>query len=211
MVTLFPSAGTRLCKYLFINSRQAFQNPPRHSLLRTTTYWHPAIPTLARRRRPHLPASNYSISPFLLLQSQRRFAARGRVRPSAGRAQPFLDPTSTSFLLHVAIMSSRKLGGGRILGSGKGLAPPTPPSAPRVGSPLAPSESTVSMASSSLSPPPSAGLPPLGQDIGVSITVGVPGKGGPVDSAGLVCPICNEEMVSLDCYCNNRVANDPFR
>ncbi|KAH7022249.1 FYVE zinc finger-domain-containing protein [Ilyonectria destructans] len=94
-------------------------------------------------------------------------------------------------------MSSRKLGGGRILGSGKGLAPPTPPSAPRVGSPLAPSESTVSMASSSLSPPPSTGLPPLGQDIGVSITVGVPGKGGPVDSAGLVCPICNEEMMTL--------------
>lgn len=94
-------------------------------------------------------------------------------------------------------MSSRKLGGGRILGSGKGLAPPTPPSAPRVGSPLAPSESTVSMASSSLSPPPSAGLPPLGQDIGVSITVGVPGKGGPVDSTGLVCPICNEEMMTL--------------
>lgn len=108
-------------------------------------------------------------------------------------------------------MSSRKLGGGRILGSGKGLAPPTPPSAPRVGSPLAPSESTVSMASSSLSPPPSAGLPPLGQDIGVSITVGVPGKVGPVDSAGLVCPICNEEMVSLDCHYNSRVAKDPFR
>ncbi|KPM37322.1 hypothetical protein AK830_g9222 [Neonectria ditissima] len=96
--------------------------------------------------------------------------------------------------------SSRRLGGGRILGSGKGLAPPTPPGgAPRVGSPLAPSESTVSMASSSLSPPASAGLalPQRGQDLGVSITVGVPGKGGPVDSAGLVCPICNEEMMTL--------------
>ncbi|KAK7424820.1 carboxypeptidase Y-deficient [Neonectria magnoliae] len=92
--------------------------------------------------------------------------------------------------------SSRRLGGGRILGSGKGLAPPTPPGAPRVGSPLAPSESTASMASSS---PVSAavGWPQRGQDLGVSITVGVPGKGGPVDSAGLVCPICNEEMMTL--------------
>lgn len=93
-------------------------------------------------------------------------------------------------------MSGRKLGGGRILGNGKGLAPPTPPSsALRVGSPLAPSESTVSIGSSSMSPPASSEMPDLDQTIGVSITVGASGKGGPVDAGGLVCPICNEEMV----------------
>ncbi|KAM0430424.1 hypothetical protein ACHAPT_005770 [Fusarium lateritium] len=96
-------------------------------------------------------------------------------------------------------MSGRKLGGGRILGSGKGLAPPTPPNAnaPRVGSPLAASESTVSIGSSSISPPVSGIASDLtGQGIGDSISVGVQGKGGPVDGA-LVCPICSEEMMTL--------------
>lgn len=94
-------------------------------------------------------------------------------------------------------MSGRKLGGGRILGSGKGLAPPTPPNAnaPRVGSPLAASESTVSIGSSSISPPVSGIASELaGPAIGDSISVGVQGKGGSADGA-LVCPICNEEMV----------------
>ncbi|KAM5354279.1 hypothetical protein ACJ41O_000929 [Fusarium nematophilum] len=99
-------------------------------------------------------------------------------------------------------MSGRKLGGGRILGSGKGLAPPTPPNAnlnaPRVGSPLAASESTVSLASSSVSPPVSGILPGIGgQDIGESISVGVQGKGGAADGSALVCPICSEEMMTL--------------
>ncbi|KAL2682995.1 hypothetical protein Neosp_007457 [[Neocosmospora] mangrovei] len=95
-------------------------------------------------------------------------------------------------------MSGRKLGGGRILGSGKGLAPPTPPNAnaPRVGSPLAASESTVSIGSSSISPPVSGIASELaGPAIGDSISVGVQGK-GPADGA-LVCPICNEEMMTL--------------
>ncbi|UPL04013.1 hypothetical protein LCI18_014947 [Fusarium solani-melongenae] len=95
-------------------------------------------------------------------------------------------------------MSGRKLGGGRILGSGKGLAPPTPPNAnaPRVGSPLAASESTVSIGSSSISPPVSRIASELaGPAIGDSISVGVQGK-GPADGI-LVCPICNEEMMTL--------------
>lgn len=99
-------------------------------------------------------------------------------------------------------MSGRKLGGGRVLGSGKGLAPPTPPitNAPRVASPLAASESSISIASSSISPSIS-GIPPdiQGRDIGNSISVGAQGKGGPADGGALVCPICNEEMVW--CYC----------
>ncbi|KAF4994087.1 hypothetical protein FGRMN_6002 [Fusarium graminum] len=96
-------------------------------------------------------------------------------------------------------MSGRKLGGGRVLGSGKGLAPPTPPitNAPRVASPLAASESSISIASSSISPSIS-GIPPdiQVQDIENSISVGAQGKGGPADGA-LVCPICNEEMMTL--------------
>lgn len=37
----------------------------------------------------------------------------------------------------------------------------------------------------------------LNRDIGVPITVGVQVKGGPVDAGALVCPICNEEMMTL--------------
>lgn len=92
-------------------------------------------------------------------------------------------------------MSGRKLGGGRIFGTGKGLAPPTPPSAPRAISPFAPSESTVSLGSLSLSPSASGSLPDLGPDIGSSISVGAQAKRSGQDAAGLVCPICNEEMV----------------
>ncbi|KAF4981278.1 hypothetical protein FZEAL_2904 [Fusarium zealandicum] len=97
-------------------------------------------------------------------------------------------------------MSGRKLGGGRIFGSGKGLAPPTPPNAiaPRVGSPLAASESNISIDSSSASPPVSGISPDLpGQHIGDSISVGAQGKGGPADGGALVCPICTEEMMTL--------------
>lgn len=91
-------------------------------------------------------------------------------------------------------MSGRKLGGGRILGSGKGLAPPTPPNAPRIHSPLTPSESVTSIGSSSASPPVNGDLAVLGKDIGASISVGAQKNGGSSGS-GLVCPICTEEMV----------------
>ncbi|GJN79190.1 carboxypeptidase Y-deficient [Purpureocillium lilacinum] len=94
-------------------------------------------------------------------------------------------------------MSGRKLGGGRILGSGKGLAPPTPPTIPRSSSPLAPSESTVSIGSPSLSPDASGSLPDFSQDIGSSISVGAQSKGNAADASTLFCPICNEEMVTL--------------
>ncbi|ATY66422.1 vacuolar segregation (Pep7) [Cordyceps militaris] len=94
-------------------------------------------------------------------------------------------------------MSGRKLGGGRILGSGKGLAPP--PAAPRsrAPSPLAPSESTISISSSPLSPSMSGSLTGIGRDIGSSISVGAQPKAGLSSDGALVCPICSEEMVTL--------------
>ncbi|RCI08979.1 hypothetical protein L249_5019 [Ophiocordyceps polyrhachis-furcata BCC 54312] len=93
------------------------------------------------------------------------------------------------------LMSARRLGGGRILGNGKGLAPPTPPTgSSRSGSPFAPSESSASLGSISLSPPASGSLPDhLGHDIGSSISVEAQSR----DRAGLVCPICSEEMMTL--------------
>lgn len=91
-------------------------------------------------------------------------------------------------------MSGRKLGGGRILGSGRGLAPTV--SAARPSSPLPTSESTVSIGSSSISPPGTASLPDLSQDIGASISIGAQPKVGVTDPSNLVCPICNEAMVS---------------
>ncbi|KAJ6443222.1 vacuolar segregation protein (Pep7) [Purpureocillium lavendulum] len=94
-------------------------------------------------------------------------------------------------------MSGRKLGGGRILGNGKGLAPPTPPTVPRSSSPLAPSESTPSLGSPSLSPDASSSLPDFSQDIGSSISVGAQSKGNAGDASTLFCPICNEQMVTL--------------
>ncbi|KAG6007191.1 hypothetical protein E4U43_000350 [Claviceps pusilla] len=83
-------------------------------------------------------------------------------------------------------MSGRRLGGGRILGSGKGLAPPAPRAAPRSVSPLPPSESAVSMGSVSLSPPVSTGLSDLGQDIGSSISLGTQSNKHAASSTALV-------------------------
>ncbi|OLN81305.1 Vacuolar segregation protein PEP7 [Colletotrichum chlorophyti] len=93
-------------------------------------------------------------------------------------------------------MSGRKLGGGRILGSGKGLAPPTPPpiAHQRTPSPFAPSESTLSLNSSSASPPVSSPLPDFPQDLASNISVGGPSRSA-ATSSKLVCPICEEEMV----------------
>lgn len=99
-------------------------------------------------------------------------------------------------------MSGRKLGGGRILGSGKGLAPPSPAHHPRAASPFAPSESsTVSFHSrnltpSSLSSPSSGPLPDFNQDLASNINTAGPSDGASSDNR-LLCPICEEEMLTL--------------
>ncbi|KAK3949872.1 FYVE zinc finger-domain-containing protein [Pseudoneurospora amorphoporcata] len=124
-------------------------------------------------------------------------------------------------------MSGRKLGGGRILGNGKGLAPPTaaaaaaassPSASPTIAaaaihnravSPFAPSDSsTVSFVSpnstrDSISPSSSVPHPDIPQDLVSNVSLAGPSNGGG-QSAGvganngrLVCPICDEEMVTL--------------
>ncbi|KAK4148855.1 vacuolar segregation protein pep7 [Chaetomidium leptoderma] len=99
-------------------------------------------------------------------------------------------------------MSGRKLGGGRILGGGKGLAPPPPAHAPRAASPSAPSDSsTVSFHSRnstpvSLSPSSSSPLPGSSQDLASNITIAGPSNGASPRNK-LACPICEEEMVTL--------------
>lgn len=104
-------------------------------------------------------------------------------------------------------MSGRKLGGGRILGSGKGLAPPAPPASTaaailRSQSPFAPSEttSTPSLGSQNSAETPPISSSPLAdfaQDLTSNISLGGPSNGGTPAEAKLVCPICGDEMLTL--------------
>ncbi|KAK6386196.1 carboxypeptidase Y-deficient [Exophiala oligosperma] len=99
-------------------------------------------------------------------------------------------------------MSRRTIGGGRVLGSARTLGPPVPPPKPTSPLPshvLSPSDSTLSLntSESGASSPPSSDP----QDIAarVSLDHGGPDLSAAAAAAGdrLVCPICNEEMVTL--------------
>lgn len=99
-------------------------------------------------------------------------------------------------------MSKRTIGGGRVLGSGRTLGPPVPPPKPTSPLPahvLSPSASSLSLntSESEASTPPSSDP----QDIAarVSLDHGGPDLSVAAAAAGdrLVCPICNEEMVTL--------------
>ena len=88
-------------------------------------------------------------------------------------------------------MAGRKLGGGRILGSGKSLAPPTPSKHLKSSS-----DSTVSLNSEISSASPLA----LSENINdltsrVSLENGGGNRSITAATTKLVCPICNEEMV----------------
>ncbi|KAK3640628.1 carboxypeptidase Y-deficient [Elasticomyces elasticus] len=91
----------------------------------------------------------------------------------------------------------RSLGGGRVLGSGKSLAPPAPPSKQPVNNIglLSPSESSVSLNSQASSAPLSV------QNEDLASQVALDGHGSAQAAAAassrMVCPICNEEMVTL--------------
>ncbi|KAI9668902.1 MAG: carboxypeptidase Y-deficient [Caeruleum heppii] len=89
-------------------------------------------------------------------------------------------------------MAARKLGGGRVLGSGRNLSPAVIPHQ-RSSSLLSPSESSVSLQSQS-----STQTSAETQDIASRVSLD---NGDPVVvadvSTRLVCPICNEDMVTL--------------
>ncbi|KAI1299563.1 FYVE zinc finger protein [Xylaria venustula] len=92
-------------------------------------------------------------------------------------------------------MSGRKLGGGRVLGSGKGLAPAV--RRERATSPTAPSESSLSIGSPAASASAaSSPLPDFAQDLTSNVSLAGPSAIGSASSR-LVCPICNEEMLTL--------------
>lgn len=93
--------------------------------------------------------------------------------------------------------AKRSLGGGRVLGSGRSLAPPATPKQgqhkPAL-SLLTPSESSVSLNSQTSSTPVSA----QDEDIMSKVAVGDQTPiGRSSTSNDLVCPICNEAMVTL--------------
>ncbi|KAI9871301.1 MAG: carboxypeptidase Y-deficient [Pleopsidium flavum] len=92
-------------------------------------------------------------------------------------------------------MASRKLGGGRVLGSGRSLSPAVAPK--RNSSLLSPSESSVSLNSQVSTSQVSS----ENQDISsrISLENGESATAAEVAAASsrLVCPICNEEMVTL--------------
>lgn len=94
--------------------------------------------------------------------------------------------------MSLGTMSGRKLGGGRVLGSGRSVSPVYPL---RNSSLLSPSASTVSV-SSSASTQPSTDP----QDISSRISLDQSDGGNPAAAAAnsrLACPICSEEMVTL--------------
>src|SRR5271155_5055378 len=92
-------------------------------------------------------------------------------------------------------MSRRILGGGRVLGSGKSLSPAVPPSQKPTDH-LSPSASTLSL-NSGVSPRVSSESQDLASRVSIdqgdtSLAVAATAAG-----AKMVCPICNEEMVTL--------------
>ena len=108
---------------------------------------------------------------------------------------PSLAP-SRHELAYLTDMSARKLGGGRVLGSGKNLSPALSP-LPKQNTLLSPSASSVSLASSA-----SASTPPTDnhdESLLARISVEHSSEAGNAAAAAassrLVCPICNEEMV----------------
>ncbi|KAE8853994.1 hypothetical protein P3342_005862 [Pyrenophora teres f. teres] len=96
--------------------------------------------------------------------------------------------------------SRRSLGGGRVLGSGRNLSPAAASPQPaamhrRNASLLSPSESSVSLSSQTSNSP--ASTSETREDITSRVLIG-PGENAAARASNrLVCPICNEEMVTL--------------
>lgn len=93
-------------------------------------------------------------------------------------------------------MASRKLGGGRILGSGRSLSPAAAAIPTRSAALLSPSASSVSVNSSTSTSQQSI----IAQDLGSRISLEQSEENDVAVAAAssrLVCPICNEEMVRI--------------
>jgi hypothetical protein len=93
-------------------------------------------------------------------------------------------------------MSSRSLGGGRILGSGRSLSSAVSPFPPRNTSLLSPSVSTLSVNSSASTSQKSGDAPDLSSRISLEPNDDNTAAAS-VAASRLVCPICNEEMVGF--------------
>lgn len=91
-------------------------------------------------------------------------------------------------------MTSRKLGGGRILGSGRSLSPAAAVFPPRNTSILSPSVSSISVDSSASTSQQSVDFQDLSSRISLEQT-DENNAAVAAASSRLVCPICNEEMV----------------
>ncbi|KAF2187875.1 vacuolar segregation protein-like protein pep7 [Zopfia rhizophila CBS 207.26] len=94
----------------------------------------------------------------------------------------------------------RSLGGGRVLGSGRNLSPAVSPQPPpqhrRNTSLLSPSESSVSLSSQTSNSP--ASTAETKEDISSKVLLGNTDNATAASATSrLVCPICNEEMVTL--------------
>ncbi|KAJ4289147.1 carboxypeptidase Y-deficient [Kalmusia sp. IMI 367209] len=95
--------------------------------------------------------------------------------------------------------SGRSLGGGRVFGSGRNLSPAVSPQPPahhrRNASLLSPSESSLSLSSQTSNSP--ASTTETREDIGSKVLLGGSENAAASASNRLVCPICNEEMLTL--------------
>ncbi|PVI01914.1 hypothetical protein DM02DRAFT_332052 [Periconia macrospinosa] len=95
--------------------------------------------------------------------------------------------------------SGRSLGGGRVLGSGRNLSPAVSPQPPahhrRNASLLSPSESSLSLSSQTSNSP--ASTAETREDIGSKVLLAGQDNAAATASNRLVCPICNEDMVTL--------------
>jgi len=106
-------------------------------------------------------------------------------------------------------MAARKLGGGRILGSGRSLSPAQPP---RNSSLLSPSTSSVSVSSSISTSQPSTDAQDLSSRISLDQSDDSNNVAATAAAASrLVCPICNEDMVGVICSGENGHADRKSR
>ncbi|MCJ1378629.1 carboxypeptidase Y-deficient [Xylographa soralifera] len=94
-------------------------------------------------------------------------------------------------------MSGRTIGGGRVLGSGRSLSPAVALQPKRNSSLLSPSTSSVSLNSSASTSHTSTEPQDLSSRVSLDQHDGAGAVLGAASTSRLVCPICNEEMVTL--------------